>query len=350
MEHKQHRQRHASEWISVTHNGIESDSRVILYEGYGGNPEIDVILMAEKAEVTDTEYTFRVTDMADRECTFRKSSQNGEASPSEVALKSLARFGWNCNNYSITGLRRTEAEQVETTIQEATGLLQAIAKHECEPFGTHPFLIDVVQECVNALLFLDMVLSYFSGDEEGTLDERLEHVLTEEPELLKQYIMAYSQSEGDSELILAHLAERHYDMELSQDTLDKYEPTDLPQNLQSLALGDAYDRSEELTQRTFDEVRDLATEVSEQTRAGTNGLNRLRSRFDLNESQITVEFVKVNCVNMPYILDHEKWQIPTTNDAKRETLKQAVIMRIRENNPELRFARSTEQAREMMAE
>lgn len=354
-----YKDRYASEWISLTDNGIETDSRVILYEGYGGNPELDVNIMAEKADVVHNKYTFRVTAMADRECVFRKSSQDGQGIPSEVALKALARFGWKCNNYSIESLRVTAAEQVGGTLRQTTQRMATIVKHEYGPAGNYPFFIDVLEECMSALRFVSTTIDGLEDseetvdgleDSEETDTDMLDTVLTEEPKLLKEYLIAQCKRKREPELILTQLANRHYDMDLSQETIDNYEITDLPQRFQPLAVRGARGQQEELANHNFDQMRDLATEISDRKLAGTGGINRLTQSFELHDSPIVVDFVKIKCIDMPYIIDHKSWHIPTTNDIKKETLKQAVMMRVRENNPELRFARSTEQAREMIAE
>lgn len=358
-----YRDRYASEWISFTDEGTEYESRAILYEGYGGNPELDINMMNDAGDTVHSVYTFRVTEMQDRECVFRNCSRDGLGKPSQAALRSLALFGWTCENYDIESMQARKTEKVQPTLKTTTSTLNALIRNEHDPIGKHPFLLDLLEQSMYAVSFVNMLLSVpevldvpeeMDAPEElgEQRDDPIAYLLEEGDEEIKNCIIAECKRNPNplSEQILPQVARRHCDMDLSEEAIKQYEISDLSPRMQDSLTGNFEGVPKTVDLRNFDELRDLASEVSDRNMAGTGGINTFTKQFELRGSTVTVQFVKIKSVNMPYVVDQDTWEIPTTDDDIRETVKKAVMNGVRDENPSMQFARSVEEAREMCLE
>jgi hypothetical protein len=203
-----------SKTYDIEYSGAEWDATVTWWSyGRGSADEIDVALHSEHSTPQNQKTTFRVDDADERDAVFTKNNVDGKSGPGAEALKALSRFGWSCTNYSLDGVKRTQAQHLGPSLEYADSVLADALRYN-DALEKFPFLFDMLEVGLTAIA----AVNSFCGDaydDKGRLrpPEDFYRVMGR-PDAMRKWARGRASVDPYYYLVMSPLMKVHYDVDL----------------------------------------------------------------------------------------------------------------------------------------
>lgn len=132
------------EELTFRHRGPEYEIDFTRKE-IGTNQEITIVARAEITEPPEVRATFRVTDLAEQVCSFRKVRPERLGEPLDAHLVALSKMGWFCENKEIGQAELPNSDAIPVVLDYVDDILGSVIRMEDSPFRDHPFALDTLE-------------------------------------------------------------------------------------------------------------------------------------------------------------------------------------------------------------